>query len=197
MIDYKDIMQLIINQDPKGLEELYDTYGKKFYTYCARNWHLSEDDSWEVIYKTLETLILKLSHYEFESKQHFDNFLYKVLTNFLRQYFRKNRSQSEHEIEYVDLTNSEENTKEIIQHINQVSFADYYRSEYIDSPELLHLNEALDQLDPVDKDILLLRAQNYTYEEISDFLGIENKQLKVTHHRAKKKLIDKLIAKQL
>jgi RNA polymerase sigma factor (sigma-70 family) len=197
MVDYKDIMQLIINQDPKGLEELYETYGKKFYTYCVHNWHLSEDESWEVIYKTLETLILKLSHYEFVSKQHFDNFLYKVLTNFLRQYFRKNRSHPEQEIEYVDLTDSEENSTEITKHINQLSFADYYRSEFIDSPELLHLNEALDALDPREKDILLLRAQNYTYEEIADFLGIENNQLKVTHHRAKKKLIEKLIEKQL
>jgi RNA polymerase sigma-70 factor (ECF subfamily) len=190
-------MQLIINQDPKGLEELYDTYGKKFYTYCVRNWHLSEDEAWEVIYKTLETLILKLSHYEFVSKQHFDNFLYKVLTNFIRQYFRKNRSHTEQEIEYVDLTNSEETSKEVTQHINQLSFTDYYKSEFIDSPELLNLNEALDKLEPIDKDILLLRAQNYTYDEISIFLGIENKQLKVTHHRAKKKLIDKLIEKQI
>ncbi|SFT02601.1 RNA polymerase sigma factor [Mucilaginibacter polytrichastri] len=197
MIDYKDIMQLIINQDPKGLEELYDTYGKKFYTYCVHNWHLSEDESWEVIYKTLETLILKLAHYEFESKQHFDNFLYKVLTNFLRQYFRKNRCNSEHELAYVDLMGEEADSSEINKHINQLSFTDYYKSEFIDSPELLHLNEALETLDPLDKDILLLRAQNYSYDEISAFLGVENKQLKVTHHRAKKKLIDKLIEKQL
>src|ERR1700761_7056422 len=107
MTDYKDIMQLIINQDPAGLEKLYESYGQKFYVYCVHNWHLSEDEAWEVIYKTLETLILKLSHYEFVSKQHFDNFLYKVLINFLRQYFRSNRSKEEHEIEYVDLSGSE------------------------------------------------------------------------------------------
>jgi RNA polymerase sigma-70 factor (ECF subfamily) len=44
----------------------------------------------------------------------------------------------------------------------------------------------------LDRELLLLKAQNYTYDEIASILSIENNQLKVKHHRAKQKLINLL-----
>jgi RNA polymerase sigma factor (sigma-70 family) len=190
MTDYKDILKLIANKEPKGLEELYTNYGNKFYNYSILRWHLNEDEAWEVVYRTLETLLLKLSNYQFESKAHFDNFIFKVHVNFLRQYFRSKRNQDISNIEFHDLNNAEETPHYISKQINKNVFADYYKAEVIESPYLIALNEALDKLDPKEKDILLLRAQNYSYDEIADFLKIENSQLKVKHHRAKQKLLN-------
>ena len=81
------------------------------------------------------------------------------------------------------------NVKFIQNQIDKKAFEEYYRTESIE-PETIHnLKEALSKLLPVEKDLLLLKAQNYTYDEIAEILGIENNQLKVKHHRAKQKLL--------
>ena len=190
MSDYLDIIELIGNKDPKGLEELYNIYGSRFYAYSVSRWHLSEDEAWDVVYKTLETLVLKLGNYQFESKALFEGFLFKVLVNFLRQYFRFKRTQHKDEIEFVDLNAEDEMPYYISKQINKNAFAEYYKTELIESPNLIALNDALFQLEETDKDILLLRAQNYSYDEIAKLLEIDNNQLKVKHHRAKQKLVN-------
>jgi len=185
---YKEIIEQIGNKDSRCLDSLYNTYGKKFYDYCVRKWHLSEDTAWEVVYRTLETVIQKASAYRFDSEAHFNNFLFKVLVNFLRQEYRK-RQAGNPELEFVDL-NTEGGTSGIIQNrITKASFLEYYKEESAEPKLLLVLKEALKQLLPVEKELLLLKAQNYTYDEIAEILGIENNQLKVKHHRAKQKLI--------
>jgi len=189
-MNYQDILQLISNKDPRGLEELYQAYGSRFYAYAVQRWNLTEDEAWEVVYKTLETLVLKLSNYQFQSKASFEGFLFKVLLNFLRQYFRSKRSSHETEIDFVDLNNEEEVPYQVSKQINKAAFSDYYKTESVENPALQILNEALSKIEPMDKDILLLRAQNYSYDEIAALLRIDNKQLKVTHHRAKQKLLN-------
>jgi RNA polymerase sigma-70 factor (ECF subfamily) len=190
MGNYQDILDLIAKNDPNGLTALYKEYGSKFYSYSVQRWHLTEDEAWEVVYQTLETLVLKLSNYQFESKIHFDNFLYKVLLNFIRQYFRKSRNSIEHGILYVDMNEEEAINSTISKQINKSTLVDYYRSETVENPTLIALNQSLNKLDPMEKDLLLLRAQNYTYDEIAKLLRVENNQLKVKHLRAKKKLIN-------
>jgi RNA polymerase sigma factor (sigma-70 family) len=192
MMNYNDLIKLVIEHPSKSLEALYVSYGKKFYAYCINNWQMSEDEGWEITYKTLETLILKLSNYQFESQRHFDNFLYKVLINFLRQHFRKNRGSEVNELQFVDLTGIDL-PYTIYEKISSDSFNEYYKSEIIDSPALLSLNKALAQMSIEERDLLLLKAQNYTYDEIANMLNIANSSLKVKHHRAKKKLTDMLI----
>lgn len=186
---YQDIIKLVKKGDSRGFEELYLAYGTKFYDYSIKRWHLSEDESWEIVYKALETLVLKLSNYEFESKEHFENFLFKVFINFLRQDFRAKRNQAETTIKFVDLNNEGDLSQFINSQIDDNSFSEYYKTEQIENPTLIALNEALNGLEAFDKDILLLRAQNYSYEEIATMLGIDNNQLKVKHHRAKQKLL--------
>jgi RNA polymerase sigma factor (sigma-70 family) len=203
-MNYKEILELISQKEKKGLEALYASYGQKFYTYAINKWLLNEDEAWEVVYQTLDTLVLKLSKYEFESKTHFDNFIFKVFTNFLRQYFRSHRKH-QHDIVYVDFnldnshdgdansieTNNIEKDESILE-IDDQSFNNYYSSEIIENPKLLALRDALGQMDKTEKEILLLRAQNYSYDEIALMLKIENNQLKVKHHRAKIKLMQLL-----
>ena len=70
------------------------------------------------------------------------------------------------------------------------------RTREMENPAILMLNEALEEMDKEDKDILLLRAQNYSYEEIGVFLALDDPNLKVKYHRAKKKLIQLMTEKQ-
>ncbi|MBC8052158.1 MAG: RNA polymerase sigma factor [Sphingobacteriaceae bacterium] len=192
MKSYKEIIDKVITKDPTGLRDLYEAYGKSFYAYSIKRWQLTEDDAWDIVYKTLETLILKLSNYEFESQAKFEGFLYTVLVNFIRQHFRSRRVKDQQEMKYVDLDTQDGISTDINQKLNEASFNEYYSAEVIESSSLLLLKDALNKLEVVDRDILLLRAQNYSYEEIASFLKIDNNQLKVKHHRAKKKLVDML-----
>ena len=194
-MDYLDILRLIAEKDKAGLEALYKAYGNKLYSYAVKRWQLSEDAAWDVVYQTLDTLVLKLSAYSFESKAHFENFLFKVFTNYLRQHFRRHRK---HQFDEVSLTiehdsatdtGEEEWTDQPVGYeMDEKSLRDYYQSEKLDNPKLFELENALNTLDENDKAILLLRAQNYSYEEIASMLHIENKDLKVKHHRLKTKI---------
>jgi len=191
---YQYILDLINNKDPNGLKELFDSFGKKFYGYAVSKWNFSKDEAWDVVYKTLETLVLKLPNYEFKSEAHFKNFLYKVFVNFLRQQFRSQRNK-QIEIEHLDFNSDVSEDKDgnasdnLHFKIDKQTYNDYYRAEIIESPKLVALNIALEKLQTEEKDILLLRAQGFSYEEVAGLLSIDNKQLKVKHLRAKNKLI--------
>lgn len=174
---------------------LYETYGQHFYTYCIRKWNCDEDEAWEIVYRTLETLVLKLDRYEFVSQSKFDGFLFRVLMNYIRKNFRSARVRHGVLLEPVDF-NEDELPRDIEEQLSKEAFDLYYRDEEIENPAILSLNDALMHMDTEDRDILLLRAQNYSYEEIGRFLGIDHENMKVKYHRAKKKLIQLMTDKQ-
>ena len=186
-MNYETIIEQLKHKDPQALESLYSTYGAKFYDYCIRKWQLSEDAAWEAVYQTIEMVVLKGAQYQFESNLHFQNFLFKVLLNFLRQQYRKQQA-GRSDLEFVQL-DADGDILVLQRQIDKKTFSDYYQSESVEPEIMRTLNHALSQLAAADKDLLLLKAQNYTYDEIAEILGIENNQLKVKHYRAKQKLI--------
>jgi RNA polymerase sigma factor (sigma-70 family) len=190
MANYKEIIELVKKKDPSGAERLFEEYGQAFYAYCIKSWQFSEDEAWEVVYKTLEVLILKLDHYQLNSQSEFDRFLYKVLINFLRQQYRSKKFQETKGTVYVDFNAESGGANEFVQYLNEAAFFAFNEPENAVNPALQQLHTILENFDQTDRDLLLLRAQNYSYEEIADLLHIENNQLKVRHHRAKKKLIE-------
>lgn len=188
MENFLEISDLVRKRDPKALKMLYEQYGRKFYSYCLIRWHLNEDESWEVVYKTLEALALKLSGYSFDSQIDFERFIFRVLINFLRQHYRSAQSKLK-DVEFIDIDNVD-STNAFEKYFSASALNDYYKTESFESPVLNHLTAALEKLDETDRDLLLLRAQNFSYEEIATMLKINDPQLKVRHHRAKKKLIE-------
>ena len=194
-MDHKQILELIKSKDQKGYEALYLLYADKFFGYAVRKWLFSEDDATNIVYQTLETLVLKISNYEFDSKAHFENFIFKVFTNFLRQQFRQNRKKKQEvtfsSLPEVELDNQGESIdfSKIESSFSVDAFNEYYQADSNDNPKLILLQKALEQLEKSDKEILLLRAQNFSYDEIAALLKIENNQLKVKHHRAKARLL--------
>jgi RNA polymerase sigma factor (sigma-70 family) len=196
-MEYQKILDLIAARDRKALELLYEHYGQKFYSYAINKWQMDTELAWEVVYNTLETLLLKLSDYEIESQAHFDNLVFKIFVNFLRQAFRKHRKR-QYDIEYVDFndqesldadeTDDEDRPLPVPVPIDANLFNSAYEAEVSENPRLTALNQALMQMDETERNILLLRAQNYSYEEIANMLNIENKNLKIKYLRGKNKL---------
>jgi RNA polymerase sigma factor (sigma-70 family) len=187
--DYGTILQFIQAKEPMGLELLYERYGRPFHRYALDKWNLGEEDAWEIVYKTLETMVLKLPGYEFESQAKFDAFLFTVFTNFLRQRLREMRSKQLPQLDFFDLEQEFVLPGYVREALTKQAFANYYTSENMESPMIHVLRASLERLSQMDQDLLLLRAQNYSYDEIAALLGIENKQLKVKYHRAKEKLV--------
>lgn len=188
---FNEIIAQIDAKNPKGWEYLFFRYGQKFYGFAVSNWKFTEDEAWDIVYQTLETIILKIGKYKIESQAHFDNLVYKVFLNFLRQSFRsKKRAQQN-----IQLLRLGEMEADISADPNEFKipfdsdfFKEYYDSEEVDNPKLKELELALNKLDPFEKDLLLLKANEFTYDQIAEMLHIENNQLKVKHHRAKQKL---------
>ena len=191
-MDYKEIIELIREKNKAGIEALFNDYASKLYQYAVQKWQFSEDDAWEMVYKTMHTLLLKLPGYEVESEHHFSNLIFKIFKNNLRQCYRDKRSKEKLEFVSVEKLDNEPDVNFAIE---QNVFEDYYKNETVENPLFVAMKVALENLSPEEKDLLLLKAQNYSYDEIAKMLGIENNQLKVKHHRAKKKLID-LMSKQ-
>lgn len=184
------LIELLRKQDESALEMLYEQYGKKFYSYCIRRWRLDEDQAWEVVYKTLETLVVKGGGYTFASHKDFESFMFKVLINFLRQWYRRQNASRSNEVVLVDFNEGEQEQSSLLKAMNSVSLRQFLEEDpALENPNLKALSNALEKMDPTDADLLLLRAQNYSYDQISLFLKTDTSHLKVKHHRAKQKLI--------
>lgn len=198
-MNYLEIISLIDQKDRKGWENLYLIYGKKFYGFAVDNWHFDSDEAWEMVYQTLQTVILKIGEYEIQSQAHFDNLIFKIFINFLRQQYRKNKtlskdfkvlSFSDMELGINDELQDEFELREIKNPFEKEFFQDYFDGDdEMENSKLKELQKALLKLEPIERELLLLKANNFTYDQIAEMLKIENNQLKVKHHRAKRKLI--------
>jgi RNA polymerase sigma factor (sigma-70 family) len=199
---YIDIISLIEKKDRKGWEQLYNLYGRKFYGFAVNNWAFDEDQAWEVVYQTLEAIILKIGSYEIQSQAHFDNLLFKIFINFLRQQYRKLRKSASYELISINelqdtfADESEEPSKgeNVSEPFSSDFINEYLNNSESENPKLKLLENALEKLDKQERDLLLLKANGFSYDQIAEMLKIENNQLKVKHYRAKNKLIKLLQA---
>lgn len=192
---YTDIIKLLGERDPATLEILYEQYARKWYGLAVTKWSLDQDAAWEVVYKTLDASIQKIVKTNFDSQVHFDNYLFKVFTNNLRQLYRE-RSRQHTYYKEVPLFSEprDQGSPEDLPEGETINFPDFTLPELIEDDDnehtlLVQLQDALEQLDESDRDVLLLRAQNFSYEDIAKLLHIENNQLKVKYFRAKQRLI--------
>lgn len=189
----------------KGLALLFENYGQALYGYSVDRWHLDEDEAYDVLYKTLETVGKVINRYEFSSDGHFSNWLLKIQKNNILQLLRDKRRKGlkmtavgfdQWEKEWQELETQADGSidgspgelslyKDILERVSQVD-------PYTSSPEqnylMMSMQKALLNLNETDRELLLLRMNDYGYEEIARMLGIENNQLKVRFSRAKAKL---------
>jgi RNA polymerase sigma factor (sigma-70 family) len=157
---------------------LYDNYGRKLYAYALSKWKLNEDEAWELIYKTLYKILDVIDRYRFEDEKKFAGFIFQSFVNNLRNYYHEKKKKPEQaELnETRAYAGNEEN------------------DDSVDEPnELMKLlKEEMERLEDWQRILLLMRAQDYSYEEIAKFVSKPADQLKVYYLRLKKKLTDKI-----
>ena len=175
-----DIAAKIKEKNTDAIALLYSRYGKKLYGYSVSKWKLSEDDSWEIVYKTMYKVIKVIDDYKFENENKFISFLFKIFINYLRNHYRDIKDK---QLETVELMETHEKLAGD-RNENQENAAKL-------SPLMKCLQKVLHVLEDWQRIILLMRAQDYSYEDISKYVSRPVEQLKVYHMRLKKVVEEK------
>ena len=173
-----DIASKIKKKDADAIALLYNSYGKKLFGYARVKWQLEEDDSWELIYKTLYKVMDVIDKYEFESETKFQGFVFTIFVNYLRNHYRDHKDKKLQLVELTELhekTSDEKNDQPTVKQ----------------SPQMECLQKVLQLLEDWQRIILLMRAQDYSYEDIGKYVDRPTEQLKVYHMRLKKSVTEK------
>lgn len=173
-----DISSKIRKKDKDAVAWLYNNYGKKLFGYAIVKWKLEEDDAWELIYKTLYKVMQVIDNYRFESEAKFQGFLFTIFINYIRNHFRDHKDKRPLLVELNEWTVQTNDEKDDTG-INKLS------------PEMDCLQKVLQVLDDWQRILLLMRAQDYSYEEIGKYVDRPTEQLKVYHMRLKKSVTEK------
>lgn len=176
-----ELLEEIKKKDKNAVSALYNRYGKKLYGYAVFRWQVSEDEAWELIYKTLYKFLEVVDRYTFENETRLQSFLFQSFINNLRNQYNEKKSKQ----------------------LNFVPLEEYSMNKKYDSPggeedadeknpQMDCLKKILDQLDDWKRILLLMRAQDYAYEDIASYVSKPAGQLKVYYMRAKKLLVEKV-----
>jgi len=173
-----ELLAQIRKKDKAAVTILYQRYGKNLYGYAVSRWNLDEDEAWELVYKTLYKIMEVADRYVFEDEKKFGGFIFRTFVNNLRNHYHEKKSKH---VEVVELQDKHGSPEE--------------RPEEEDKPLSKHmhlLQEELAQLEDWKKILLLMRAQNYSYEEIGKYVNKPPEQMKVYYGRLKKALMERI-----
>lgn len=198
---YKDVILFFQEDLNKGLTALFEGYGQQLYGFAVTHFHIDEDEAYDVLYRTLEIVGKVITRYEFTSESHFANWLFKIHKNNILQLLRAKKSKDvqlqsvsfydwQIEAKSWDEDFELEDFKPVI---DKLSGINAYESSPGQNQLMVAMQKALQLLNEIDRDLLLLRMNNYSYDEIARMLGIENNQLKVKFNRAKAKVEKKTL----
>lgn len=158
----------------KIVKELYEVYADKLLAYTLKNYTVSDDDAISLMYKTIYRMADVYDRYSFENEQKRSAFVFKTHINYLRNYYRDNKSFENRNFE-VELKDFESAKEDLQAEVN---------------PKLNVLQQLLDKMEDWERILLLMRGQDIPYSEISKFVHKPEKQLKVYYARLKKKLLE-------
>ena len=164
-------------EENKAVKELYETYAKKLFAYTHKNYSISEDDAWTIVYKTIYKMAEVKEKYMFENEYKRSVFIFKMHINFLKNYFRDDKS-FEGNLYEVEMNNDIVSKDESAQPPK--------------SPQMKILQNELDKLDEWQRILLLMRGQGMPYSEIASFVNKPEGQLKVYYARLKKMLLENI-----
>ena len=173
----EDLVKAIVSSNDTLLFEiLYDRYDKVVYNKCY-GFSKSEDEAEDLTQDIFLKLFVKLK--TFKGKSKFSTWLYAFTYN--------------HCVNYVNRSTAKKIEK---QSVGTENIEDKYYNPEVDdkSINLLRvekLNEALEQISPEEKMILLLKYQdNLSIKELTEAFDIGESAVKMRLKRAKEKLIN-------
>ncbi|MGZ3865477.1 MAG: RNA polymerase sigma factor [Bacteroidia bacterium] len=163
-------------QDKLAVKAFYEKYAKKLFAYTRKNYtSIGEDHAWTLVYKTIYKMAAVYSKYTFENQNKENAFVFKTHINYLRNYFRDDKTFEGKNFE-VELNDNHTFSEE--------------EAPLIESPQLKILQRQLDNLEEWQRILLLMRGQNMPYSEIAAFVNKPEKQLKVYYARLKQQLME-------
>jgi RNA polymerase sigma factor (sigma-70 family) len=160
--------------------ELYKLYGKKLYAYALRNWNVTDDQAWDLVYKTLYKIIDTHKNYTFESEEKFGSFIFKIFINYLRNHYRDNKTKNEN----LKLTDVSPDVM-----YNKTSETG---NDVPTDPKLVALTEELEKMEDWQRMLLLMRSEGRSYSEIAKYIDKPEEQLKVYYQRLKESITKKM-----
>lgn len=163
----------IAKANTENVKALYNNYAKMLLSYTLKNYTISKDDAWTVVYKSIYKMAEKQNGYNFENEQKLKSFLFTTHINFLKNFFRDNKSfeSKYHEIELAD------------EHAVSAEAV-----VVVENENLKILQNELDKLEDWQRILLLMRTQDVPYSKIAEFVNKPEKQLKVYYARLKKQI---------
>ncbi|MBS1634345.1 MAG: RNA polymerase sigma factor [Bacteroidetes bacterium] len=176
-----DLLRDIQKKDKAAITLLYNRYGRKFYGYAVSKWQLGEDEAWDLVYKTLYKVLEVIDRYTFETDDKFSGFMFRAFVNNLRNHYNERKSK---QVDMVVLNETH--------HYETTEPDDPPPDKTESSLPMRYLQEELQQLDDWKKILLLMRAQDYAYEEIATYVNRPADQLKVYYMRLKKQLTENI-----
>jgi DNA-directed RNA polymerase specialized sigma24 family protein len=175
-----DINSILKNKNKETVTWMYERYGKRLYGFAVLKWKVSEDDAWDLVYKTLYKVFDVGDKYSFVSEEKFVAFLFKIFINYLRNHYRDTKAKGVVEIELLE-------KHEKLSHDRKENESEKESS----NPLMKCLQKVLALLDDWQRILLLMRAQDHSYEYISKYVSRPGAQLKVYHLRLKKVVAEK------
>jgi len=179
-----DINSILKNNNKETIKWIYERYGKRLYGFAIVKWKLSEDDAWDLVYKTLYKVLKVSGRYSFASEEKFAAFLFKSFVNNLRNHYRDTKEKGIVEIELLE-------KHEKLSHDRKESEDNDRYGEESTNPLMKCLQKVLALLEDWQRILLLMRAQDHSYEDISKYVSRPGAQLKVYHLRLKKVVTEK------
>jgi len=170
-----DLLDQIRKKDKGAVSLLYTRYGKNLYGYAVAKWKLEEDEAWDLVYKTLYHILEVAERYSFESEKKFAGFVFTAFVNNLRNHYQKKKKTAFATVELSDRHGSHGTGNE---------------EEAPASPHMNCLQQALGGMEEWKRILLLMRAQDHSYEEIAAYVDKPAGQLKVYYMRLKKLLTE-------
>lgn len=167
-------MKLIIQNDQSAFNELYTRYKTSVFTYLVRN--ADKTSAEELFQESFYKLLKNKDSFKFESK--FKTWFWTLIRNNLIDHYRSNKK-----VAFVDLTNEE--GEEVI------ASDDDFILDYQNKESAHLILEALNELNPTEKEIFLLAVESeLSYEEISKMTSLKVANIKTIMFRTKTKLKD-------
>lgn len=157
---------------------LYERYGNRLYRYARSAWKLDEDETWEIVYKTLYKVIETTGAYTFESEQKYASFVFRIFINLLRDNYRVKKKADE-KLERVGYESVEERPEK-------------EEESETDSGKMILLKKELEKLEDWERVLLLMRSQDAPYSEIAKYVNKPAEQLKVYYQRLKVSLAKRM-----
>ena len=148
------------------------------------------DDSFDVA----QEVFLKLYHSigSFKGESSFSSWLYRIAKNTALDFLRKEKNNKGNVSLYIENSDGEENELEIPD--TSVSSSPEQTAIKNEAKDIIY--SALDEISEEHKEIIILRdIDGYTYEEISEIIGLEYGTVKSRLFRAREALRKKLLEK--